>query len=210
MNTPEIFRPRHASEIDRLIAHHPLALVISSEGTQIEASPLPLVLQRDTRGEGVLIGHFSRHNPQLALIRRQPRALVAFSGAQGYISTSWFRDRRYAPTWNYEAVHLQVHITLEDSPEAAAAALDTLVAHVEAPYPRPWHASEMGARKAQLAQHIVAFRARILDTQAQFKLGQGDPPEVMEDTYAGLERYGQHALALAMRRRERLEACPAT
>lgn len=209
MNNPEIFRPCHASEIDRLIAQHPLALVISSEGTQIEASPLPLVLQRDAQGEGELIGHFSRHNPQLALIRRQPRALVAFSGAQGYISTSWFRDRRYAPTWNYEAVHLQVHITLDDSPEAAAAALDILVAHVEAPYPRPWHASEMGARKAQLAQHIVAFRARILDTQAQFKLGQGDPAEVMEDTYAGLERYGQHALALAMRRRERMEAGPA-
>lgn len=46
----------------------------------------------------------------------------------------------------------------------------------------------MGARKAQLAQHIVALRARILDTQTQFKLGQGDPPDVMADTRAGLER----------------------
>lgn len=208
MNNPDIFRPRHASEIDRLIARHPLALVISSEGAHIEASPLPLVLQRDEQGEGVLIGHFSRHNPQLALIRRQPRALVAFSGAQGYVSTSWFRDRRYAPTWNYEAVHMQVHITLQDDADSAAAALDALIAHVEAPYPRPWHGDEMGARKAQLAQHIVAFRARVLDTQAQFKLGQGDPHDVMADTYAGLERYGQHELALAMRRRELLEASP--
>ncbi|MBH9577481.1 FMN-binding negative transcriptional regulator [Inhella proteolytica] len=207
MNPVAAFQPARPSEIDRLVAEYPLALVITAaaDGSP-QATPLPLVLQRDAQGEGVLVGHFSRKNPQLDLIRQQPRGLVAFSGAQGYIATSWFRDRRYAPTWNYEAVHFTVDIELDDRPEAAAAALETLIAHAEAPYPTPWCSQEMGPRFAQLAQYIVPFRARIVATEAQFKLGQGDPADVLADTYAGLARYGRHELAAAMRRHEQLQA----
>lgn len=207
MNPVDAFQPALPSEIDRLVAEYPLALVISTaaDGSP-QATPLPLVLERDAEGKGLLVGHFSRKNPQLGVIRQQPRALVAFSGAQGYIATSWFKDRRYAPTWNYEAVHFTVDIELDDRPEAAAAALQTLIAHAEAPYPDPWQSREMGPRFAQLAQYIVPFRARILATEAQFKLGQGDPADVLRDTYAGLARYGKHELAAAMRRNEQLLA----
>ena len=204
------FQPALPSEIDRLVAEFPLALVISASADgRPQATPLPLVLQRSVDGQDLLIGHFSRKNPQLELIRQQPRALIAFSGAQGYIATSWFKDRRYAPTWNYEAVHFTVDIELDDRPEAASAALEVLIAHAEAPYPKPWRSQEMGPRFAQLAQYIVPFRARILGTAAQFKLGQGDPAEVLVDTYAGLARYGQHELAAAMRRNEYLQSLKA-
>ncbi len=207
MNPVAAFLPALPSEIDRLVAEYPLALVISADAEgNPQATPLPLVLQRDAAGNGVLVGHFSRKNPQLDRIRQQPRALVAFSGTQGYIATSWFKDRRYAPTWNYEAVHFTVDIELDDRPEAAAAALETLIAHAEAPYPNPWRSQEMGPRFAQLAQYIVPFQARILATEAQFKLGQGDPADVLRDTYAGLARYGKHELAAAMRRNQQLQA----
>lgn len=200
MNNPEIFRPRHVSEIDRMVAAYPLALVISACDGEIQASPLPLVLQRDDDGQGTLIGHLSRANPQLELMRRNGRALVTFSGAQGYISSSWLRERRYAPTWNYEAVHFTVEITLEEQAGAIEQALQTLITHVEAPFPQPWSGAEMGPRLTELAKFIIPFRARILDTQAQFKLGQGDSQAQLDDAYAGLERYGKLELATAMRR----------
>ncbi|NRF67279.1 FMN-binding negative transcriptional regulator [Aquincola sp. S2] len=200
MNTPDIFRPTADSEIDRLVAAYPLALVISAADGDLQASPLPLVLQRDSAGPGVLIGHFSRFNPQLALVRREQRALVAFSGAQGYISSSWLRERKYAPTWNYQAVHFKVAITLDDRASAAREALETLIRHADGPYPNPWQIDEMGPRFDQLVTAIVPFKATILDTQVQFKLGQGDPDSVLEDGIAGLTRYGQLALANAMLR----------
>ncbi|MCV2360524.1 FMN-binding negative transcriptional regulator [Paucibacter sp. TC2R-5] len=206
MNNPEIFRPKHPAEIDRMVAAYPLALVISAVDGEIQASPLPLVLQRDTQGEGTLIGHLSRANPQVELMRRNGRALITFSGAQGYISSSWLRERRYAPTWNYQAVHFTVDITLEEHAGAIELALQTLVSQADAPYPEPWSGAEMGPRLAELAKFIVPFRARIVATQAQFKLGQGDPQPLLDDAYAGLERYGKFELAAAMRRLHAMEA----
>lgn len=204
MNTPEIFRPTSDSEIDRMVAAYPLALVISAVEGDIQASPLPLVLQRDAEGRGTLIGHFSRFNPQVELVKRERRALVAFSGAQGYISSSWLRERKYAPTWNYQAVHFKVDIELDERPGAARKALETLIRHVDAPYPNPWSVEEMGPRFEQIATAIIPFRATILDTQVQFKLGQGDPASVLEDGIAGLTRYGNLELATAMMRHHAL------
>jgi hypothetical protein len=62
----------------------------------------------------------------------------------------------------------------------------------------------MGPRFEQLSTAIVPFRATILDTQVQFKLGQGDPDSVREDGIAGLTRYGQLELATAMLRHHAL------
>ncbi|MED5619790.1 FMN-binding negative transcriptional regulator [Ideonella sp. BN130291] len=204
MNTPDIFRPSADSEIDRMVAAYPLALVISAVDGDLQASPLPLVLQRDAAGSATLIGHFSRFNPQVELVKRERRALVAFSGAQGYISSSWLRERRYAPTWNYQAVHFKVEIELDERPGAAREALETLIRHVDAPYPNPWSIEEMGPRFEQLATAIVPFRATVLDTQVQFKLGQGDPANVLEDALAGLARYGKLELATEMSRHHAL------
>lgn len=201
------FQPARPSEIDRLVAEHPLATLVSSDAGQMLATPLPLVLQRDPEtGAGHLIGHLSHRNPQLAMMRRQPRALASFMGAQGYIASAWMSNRRYAPTWNYEFVQFEVEIEVQDTLDKTLEALTLLITQVEAPYPQPWSPQEMGARLEQLAQYIVPFRARILETRAQFKLGQGDPADALADTYAGLARYGQHALAAAMRRHEQLVA----
>jgi len=97
-------------------------------------------------------------------------------------------------------------VAIIDTPEETLFALDTLIAHVEAPYPNPWRSAEMGPRREQMAQYIVPFRARVLATHAQFKLGQGEPQDVIADTHAALARYGQFELAEAMRRHERLVA----
>jgi transcriptional regulator len=208
MNTPEIFRPASDNDIDRMVAAYPLALVISAVDGDLQASPLPIVLQRDSQGRGTLIGHFSRFNPQVELVKRERRALVAFSGVQGYISSSWLRERKYAPTWNYQAVHFKVDIELDERPAAAREALETLIRHVDAPYPNPWCVEEMGPRFEQIATAIVPFRATILDTQVQFKLGQGDPQSVLEDGIAGLTRYGNLELATAMMRHHAAAQAP--
>ncbi|WP_457355963.1 FMN-binding negative transcriptional regulator [Roseateles sp. P5_D6] len=199
------FQPANRGEIDRVVADFPLATLVSADEGRMLATPLPLILERDAAsGEARLIGHLSRRNPQFALLQRQPRALATFTGAQGYIASSWMGNRRYAPTWNYEFVQFELDVSIEDSPEQLLRALELLSAHVEAPYPNAWRPAEMGPRLEQLAQYIVPFSARILETRAQFKLGQGDPADARADAYAGLSRYGGHQLAAAMRRHEEL------
>ena len=198
------FQPAADSEIERLVAAYPLASLVSSDAGRMLATPLPLILQRDADGNRVFIGHLARRNPQHEMLKRNPRALATFTGAQGYIASSWLRSRHYAPTWNYEFVQFELDVAIIDTPQETLFALDTLIEHAEAPYPNPWRSAEMGPRREQMAQYIVPFRARVLETRAQFKLGQGESQEVLEDTYAALARYGQFELAEAMRRNERL------
>ena len=194
------FRPAADGEIERLVAAYPLASLVSSDAGRMLATPLPLILQRDADGNRVFIGHLARRNPQHEMLKRNPRALATFTGAQGYIASSWLRSRRYAPTWNYEFVQFELDVAIVDTLEETLFALDTLIEHVEAPYPNPWRIEEMGPRFDQISTAIVPFRARVLDTQVQFKLGQGDPASVLEDGIAGLTRYGNHELAAAMLR----------
>ncbi|MFZ6873187.1 FMN-binding negative transcriptional regulator [Undibacterium sp. Di27W] len=205
MNNPEIFQPKTTAEIDQMVARNPLALVISADGVNIQASPLPLILQRDAEGNASFIGHFSIHNPQLEIIRKNPRALLAFTGVQGYISSAWLSDRRYAPTWNYEVAHFEVDIYLEEGPAAAMHALGTLVSQMDANEAHPWKIEE-SPRAEQLAKFIVPFHATVLSCQAQFKLGQGDPESLIQDSLVALRRTGNHGLADAMSRMHKLDS----
>jgi transcriptional regulator len=196
-------------EIDRLVAEHPFALVVSPTAQAPMATPLPLLLERDGDGTAWLTGHFARNNPQIALLRRQPLALAVFTGAHGYMSPSWLRDRTQAPTWYYATVHLEVEVELLEHESATHDALERLVAHMEAGRPDAWRAMELGARYPRLAAAVIAFRARILATHARFKLGQGERDDVLADQRAALRREGDTTLLAAMDRAGAVPLSPA-
>jgi transcriptional regulator len=198
MKTNRLFAP-DAAAIDRLVAAHPFAQLVSIDGERPLCTPLPLLLER-SGDEAWLVGHFARANPQVELLRQRPRALAVFMGAQGYVSPSWMRDRTQAPTWNYETVHFDVDVGFDEGESQPHAALERLVAHMERDRPQAWSSHDMGARYAQLAEAVVAFRARILATHAKFKLGQNERPDVYADILDGLSRTAQPALRAAMER----------
>ena len=200
MNTHPIFKPDSPADVDRMIAAHPFALVISSANGTPVATPLPLLLERDANGGMTLLGHMPRAHPHTELLRHQPRALVVFLGAHGYISPSWLADRTQAPTWNYETVHLEVDVEFDDRAEATEAALTQLVDHMERGRPNAWSVADMGERYAKLAPAVVAFRARVITTYAKFKLGQNERHADRADILTGLERTQQQPLLDAMLR----------
>jgi len=200
MKTHPIFKPNSPADVDRLIAAHPFALVISSGTGAPLATPLPLLLERDANGEMTLLGHMPRAHPHTDLLRRQPTALAVFQGAHGYISPSWLTDRTQAPTWNYETVHFEIDVEFDDSAEATEAALTQLVDHMERGRPNAWSVADMGARYATRAPVVVAFRARVISTYAKFKLGQNEREGDLSEILTGLERTKQQPLFDAMMR----------
>ena len=150
-----------------------------------------------------LLGHFARSNPQVDMLRRSPRALAIFMGPHGYVSPSWMRDRTQAPTWNYATVHFEIEVAFDDSQAATTSALERLVAHMERNSHVPWTAAELGSRYAALSKAVIAFRAKMLATQAKFKLGQNERPDVFQDILRGLRSTTGATLADAMERRRR-------
>jgi transcriptional regulator len=195
------FAPPSEAEVTRLVLEHPLAWVISMSADDYCATSLPLRPVLDSDG-GVeqFLGHFARSNGHLELVRRQPRALLLFRGPHGYVSPSWFTDRTQAPTWNYASAQYVVDITLLESEGELDEVLRDLIGAMEAGRPNAWNAAEMGPRYRRLASGIVAFRARIVERRAKYKLGQDERDDVYAEILRALEANGSTELSEWMRR----------
>jgi transcriptional regulator len=195
MKLTKTFAPKSSRDVLNLIEQYPLAWVVSALDSEIQATPLPLLSDCDSHGELVsLTGHFARSNPQLKTLEKCARALVIFSGPQGYISPSWLNDRKQAPTWNFVAAQFVVDIELFEKEVATRDALERLVTAMEAHHREPWSTPELQERYDRLFPAIVGFRAHILETRAKFKLGQNERSDVYDDIIAALSNSGNHAL----------------
>lgn len=196
----DIFAPHDDEQVLRLVHEHPLAWVVSLDGGSFRATPLPL---RPRIGAGgrieALEGHMARANPQQAALERDGRALLLFSGPQGYISPSWISDRTWAPTWNYAVAQFIVTIAFDEAPARLDAHLDDLASAMERGRAGAWHPREMGARYQTLKRHIVPFLAKVVEQRAKFKLGQDERDAVFAEISAALAREGPKDLLAWMR-----------
>jgi len=191
----DIFAPASDEQVLRLVLEHPLAWVVSLDGGNFRATPLPLRPRTGADGRiEALEGHIARSNPQCAALQRDGRAILLFSGPQGYISPSWVSNRTWAPTWNYAVVQFLVTIAFDETPAQLDAHLEDLVGTMERGRPGAWHPSEMGARYETLKRMIVPFEARVVEQRAKFKLGQDERESVFAEITEALGRSGSDAL----------------
>ena len=189
------FAPPSERDVTRLVLEHPLAWLVTVGAGEFGATPLPLRPVIDEDGEVVeLLGHFARSNPHHELVRRVRPTVVLFSGPQGYVSSSWFRDRTRLPTWNYAYVQYLVDIEYTEDPVETERIMRDLVGAMEQDRPRAWAIEEAGPRYGQLVRHIIAFHARILERRVKFKLAQDERDGEYVDIVQALADGGQHAL----------------
>lgn len=196
MTSKNLFAARSASDISSLIRGFPLAWLVSGSGDNILASQVPLVADLSPDGAVVrLVGHLARRNPHVVALQDDGRATALFTGPNGYISPSWFRDRTQAPTWNVTALKVRLRISVDDRPECADAVLARLVERMEQDRPGAWSIADMATRYQQLRRGIVGFYGEVLAVDAKFKLGQNERMDVLLDQMAGLEANGRADLA---------------
>jgi len=196
----DIFAPKSDEQVLRLVLEHPLAWVVSLDAGGFRAMPLPLRPRVGDDGRiEALEGHMARSNPLCAALQRDARALILFSGPQGYISPSWVSDRTWAPTWNYAVVQFVVTIALDETSARLDAHLNDLATAMERGRPGGWHPSEMGARYETLKRRIISFEATILEQRARFKLGQDERDSVFAEITEALGRSGSDELIAWMR-----------
>lgn len=177
------FDPRSPADVLALVEAFPLAWVVAREG-DAPATPLPLLAECDGDGAIVsLFGHIARRNPLCAALQAAPRALLLFQGPQAYVAPRLVSKPDWGPTWNYAVARFDVRV--EFVPDETDAALARLAAHLEAGQAEPWTTARMGARYAQLREHIIAFRAHVEHAHASFKLGQDETPQVFAEILAG-------------------------
>ena len=99
---------------------------------------------------GVLRLHVARANPQLAQLAAGQECLVAFHGAQAYITPSWYATKaethKVVPTWNFVAVHVWGTPVIQDDPAWLRAQLEALTDSQEKARTQPWSVGSGAAR----------------------------------------------------------------
>ncbi len=196
MYIPPSFSETDLTKLFDFIEQHNFGLVVSQLDHEPFATHLPLLLDRQTRPLGTLIGHMARANPQWQATDRN--VLVVFSGPHAYISPSWYEAENVVPTWNYVAVHVYGTLHLVEEKETTLKILRDLVLLHETSMPEPWRFRDEDEFVNRLAQSIAAFRIEITRIEGKWKLSQNHPRERREKVIDALAlQRGENSQAIA-------------
>lgn len=146
-------------------------ITIDADGTPVGAH-LPILWDAEKK---VAIGHIARANPQWKV--GAGRGLIVLSGAEAYVSPSWYPSKaehgKVVPTWNYEAVHLSGRVDWFDEPARLEAVVRDLSALHEQGRPKPWTLDEAPrAYIDSMLRGIVGVALYVDRIEAKRKLSQ--------------------------------------
>jgi len=202
-----MYRPPHFDETEpeaprALIRAHPLATLVTINGGQPKAGHLPMLLDADNGG--VLRGHLARANDQWRYIDPGIDALAIFTGAEGYVSPSWYATKaetgKVVPTWNYAAVHVRGPLRVIEDRDWLARFLRRLTERHEAGGDAPWRVDDApaGFIAAQM-RGIVGIEISVRSIEGKWKMSQNRPERDRRGVVAGLDRIGTEAAAALAR-----------
>ncbi|MBI3465998.1 MAG: FMN-binding negative transcriptional regulator [Planctomycetes bacterium] len=189
MYIPAAFRQPDRSRLHDFIERHGFAVLVSQQQGALEASHLPLLLEREAGPEGCLWGHMARANSQW----RQAggtEVLVIFSGPHAYVSPTWYQAEQVVPTWNYTAVHASGRLELVEEPDRLLPILRQQVERYESSFPQPWSFDPASEFVVRLMKSIVGFRIEITRLEGKWKLSQNHPRERRERVIGALRASG--------------------
>ncbi len=194
MYQPPAFREERVEALHALMRAHPLATLVISGPTGIEANHLPLLLDEGNSDWGRLSGHFAKGNPLLRALeeaRSGLPALAIFHGPAHYVSPSWYPSKQQhgkaVPTWNYAVVHAHGVLRPMEKGESLRAHLDALVAGQEAGRSPPWSPEDAPVEFiAKMMKGIVGFNFEIDRLEGKWKLGQNRSAEDRAGVIRGL------------------------
>jgi transcriptional regulator len=177
MYTPKAFEVTDVAAMQRQIDQTRLAVLVTNGEHGLQASHLPLLLRREPDACGTLYGHLAKANPQWQDLAAGGEALVIFSGADAYISPSYYPSKaeheKVVPTWNYLAVHAYGRAEIFTDAERLRELVGDLTDKHESGRSQPWSVDDAPADYiATMLGAIVGFALPIERLEGKRKLGQ--------------------------------------
>ena len=201
MYIPAPFRESDRDVLYAFIESHPLGVLVTAMADGHAEAPyathVPLYLDR---AAGVLHGHLAKANPHVDRLRAAGTSpgLVVFSGAEHYITPTWYATKRetgkVVPTWNYVAVHVQGAVTLHEDTAWLETHLSQLTDSHEAAQAHPWsmHDAPRDYLDAQM-RGIVGVSVRVDTLEGKYKLSQNRSDADIDGVVEGLTHLAQQA-----------------
>lgn len=205
MYHPPLFTEQHPDEVARIIRANPLGALVTHVDGALEANHVPFLFDPARGDHGTLVAHVARAHGLWARMPTGAEVLVVFTGAQGYISPSWYPSKqehhRHVPTWNYEVVHVHGRLRVIDDITHVRGVVARLTREHEAGLAQPWKMGDAPADYLdEQLRHILGIEVDITRIEAKRKLSQNRDDRDFASTVAGVEAQGNHTLAAAMRR----------
>ena len=147
-------------------------LVTTGDDGYPVATLLPVLWREDT-----VVAHMARANPHWRAIGEGAPALLVCSGAEAYVSPSYYPAKaehgRVVPTWNYSAVHLSGTVRVHEDPDWLRWAVTLLTERHEGDRPEPWAVTDAPPAyvEGQL-RGIVGIELDVERVEAKAKLSQ--------------------------------------
>jgi len=166
-----------ADLLARLSAVFPATLVTTTADGSLRTSILPMLFDAQRGENGVLFGHLARPNEQWRDARPGVEAIAIFNGPDGYVSPSWYEEKRrtgrVVPTWNYTTVVAHGVLVAHDDADWLVAHVRRLVDRHEQGLPEPWSVDDApDGYIAGQAKGIVGLELVIGRIDAKRKLTQ--------------------------------------
>ncbi len=195
------FQEQRVDVLHALIRTHPLATLVASTASGLEANHLPLLICPESALDGpygTLRGHVARANPIWHSFNAQAEVLAVFQGPQGYITPSWYPSKaqhgKVVPTWNYAVVHAHGPLVIHEDAAWLRTLVTRLTQHQESARKTPWQVADAPADYIDtLLQAIVGIEIPIRRLQGKWKMSQNRAPHDRDGVANELEAQGDAA-----------------
>ena len=108
------FKEEDAEKVLRFVKEHPFALLCGSDkNNHPVATQIPVFID-EREGRLFLSGHIMRNTDHHKAFLQNPNVLAVFTGANTYVSASWYEDKQQGSTWNYMSVHAKGSLRFGD------------------------------------------------------------------------------------------------
>ncbi|MDA0205346.1 MAG: FMN-binding negative transcriptional regulator [Acidobacteria bacterium] len=190
MYAAKSFREDRLSVLQEFIVEHSFATVVSQGPQGIEASHVPLIIDRTRGPKGMLRGHFARANPHWQSLA-DGEVLSIFHGPHAYITPSWYASKRehgrVVPTWDYLAVHAHGVARVFDDAKELRTLIEDLTDQHESNRPAPWKVTDAPDEYIEGAMRaIVGFELTLTRIEGIWKMSQNRPAADRAGVVTGL------------------------
>jgi transcriptional regulator len=203
MYTPAHFRVTEPAALHRIIAAHPLGVLVTSHEGSLDANHIPFEFDPQIGPLGRLSAHVARANPVWQQCADGADVLVIFRGNESYISPNWYPSKhethRLVPTWNYEVVHAHGRLRVRDDEKFLRGVLARLTRVHEAQEPKPWKMGDSAPEYIDMMlRAVVGLEIDITALEGKSKLSQNREPRDVAGAVQMLRQRGSDDLAQAM------------
>ena len=185
------------------IKQHPFAFLAGcdADGRPV-ATQIPLFIdERD--GKLFLSGHMMKNTDHQKAFMQNNNVLAVFTGANTYVSASWYEDKQQGSTWNYISVHAKGQLRFLDE-TALLSVLKRTTNHFENnPHSRANFDDLPSEYVQRMTKAIVAFEIAVQQMENVFKLSQNRDEKSYDNIITKLDSQDESGKKIAEEMKKR-------